>query len=435
MQTWQNKFIRWQQIIFISALTLVMLLIMLFALNRTTNALRVASGAFGCGDFDTAVSIIPEGKTIVPMIPPRPSNGAVIDKDLTIQGGWTRDGTGNCDNANQQVTGTQGLVISGFTSLAPNVRSILQHNGNDNSVITIDPQVESLLIEHMVFEHTTKQAQFGGGISGSLNQNGATIRLNNVVISNSGALQNGGGLYMSLQNGSHLEILNSRIYNNSANNGGGFEIEVDGNSHLVIKNTEVTTNTAVSGNGGGGRIIISSGFVTITNGTFSGNSAGGSGNGLSIEKTGSAPATVTLINTITDGPVHQTGSGSNLTVITLNKQVYLPVVIKPRDPAAFHAEITGITINNDYKYEVSFTTDNFTPNISSTHVHFFFNTVPVGQAGKPGSGPWKVYGSTLPFTGYGPPDKPVLATEMCILVANAQHEITPGSGNCYPLPQ
>jgi len=430
MQTWQHKFIRWQQITLIAALTIIMLFIMLFALNQSTSALRIASGAGGCGDFDDAVFKTPEGDTIVQMITAKPSNGVTIDKDLAVQGGWDA-GTG-CNDANEQSTNNQQLIISGFMLLAPEKRSLLTHAGIE-SVITIDPKVEAVLLQHMMFQHTSGSDTNGGGISGTLNIKDATVRLDNVIISDSESLQDGGGLYMSLQNGSRLEILNSRIMNNQADNGGGFEIEVHGNSHLLIQNSEVTTNTAVSGNGGGGHIIISSGFVTISNSIFNGNSTSGSGNGLSIVKTGSAPATVTLINTSTDGPIHQTGS--NLTLKILDEQIFLPLVIQSADSAALHAEITGITVNTNNKYEVSFNTVNFTPNTSSNHVHFFFNTVPPMQAGSPGSGPWKLYGGASPFTNYETEEKPILATHMCVLVANSAHQVTQGSGNCYPLPE
>ncbi|KAA3664152.1 MAG: hypothetical protein DWQ04_07175 [Chloroflexi bacterium] len=443
MQTLQHKLIRWQQLILIAAITLIMIIVMLFSLNQSTNALRIASGAGGCGNFDDAVATAQEGKTIIQMIPAKPSNGVIITKDLTIQGGWSP--SSGCNEANEQAIGAQSFIISGFTFLAPESRSLLNHAGTE-SVITIDPQVEALLIEHMIFEHTSGSDENGGGISGTLNISGAAMRLNNVVISDSESLKNGGGLYMSLQNGSRLEILDSHFDNNTAKNGGAFEIQVDGNSHLIMNNTKVTNNSATSGNGGGGRIIISSGWVTITNGTFSGNSASGSGKGLSIEKVGSDPATVTLINTSTDGLIHQPDenlilntldqTGSNLTLNILNEQVFLPLVITPSDPSALTSEITGITINNDYNYEVTFNVTNFTPDTNGNHVHFFFNTVPASIAGTqaPG-GTWIPYDGSSPFTGYSPTNKPVLATHMCILVANGVHAVTQGTGNCYPLPQ
>ena len=435
MKTLQHNLIRWQQLILIAALTLLMLIIMLFSLNQSTSALRIASGAGGCGNFDDAVATAPEGKTIIQMIPAKPTNGVVITKDLTIQGGWSP--SSGCDEANEQAIGAQTFIISGFTFLAPQSRSTLQHAGVE-SVLTIDPQVEALLIEHMILEHTSNSIENGGGISGTLNKSGAAVRLNNVVISNSETIKDGGGLYMNLQNGTRLEVINGRFHNNDAVDGGGFKIEVHNNSHLVMNNTEVTNNLA-SGDGGGGQIIISSGWVTITNGTFSGNSASGSSNGdsLSIVKQGNEPATITLINTTLDGDIDQDGStGTNLTLYELGEQIFLPLVLKPRASTALHAEITGITINDDYNYEVTFNAYNFTPNTSSNHVHFFFNTIDPSQAGLPAPpSNWKVYGSTLPFTGYSPSDKPVLATQMCILVANGGHQVTQGTGNCYTLPQ
>lgn len=430
MQLMQKSTVRWQQIGLISVFAVVATAVLLLTLHSNARALRIASGAFGCGAFDTAVAIAPEGKTVIPMVPARSSNGAVISKNLRIRGGWTRLGTGNCSETNEDITGTQNLNDAGYTWLGPDVRSTLTHNGSE-SVITIDPAVDTVLIEHMIFEHTSGLADNGGGISGTIDS-GAEVRLNNVIISKTGALDTGGGLYMTLRGGSRLEILNSRFFENTADQGGGFEIHVEENSHLDIRGTTVSTNTASSGNGGGGHIIIASGYVTITNGRFFGNTASGSGTGLSIEKTGSAPATVTLINTDTDGPIHQTGT--NLTVRTLNENVYLPMVIKDPVPGEKYAEITDITINDDYQYVIDYQVGNFTPSLSDFHVHFFFNTVSTANAGTPGSGPWRAVASPSPYTGLSPQDKPVLATEMCILVANSSHAILPGTGNCYPLP-
>jgi hypothetical protein len=65
---------------------------------------------------------------------------------------------------------------------------------------------------------------------------------------------------------------------------------------------------------------------------------------------------------------------------------------------------------------------------------FFFNSVPPEQAGVPGSGPWYVYGGDSPFTGYTIADRPGEATQLCILVANPDHCVIQGTGNCYDLP-
>jgi hypothetical protein len=68
------------------------------------------------------------------------------------------------------------------------------------------------------------------------------------------------------------------------------------------------------------------------------------------------------------------------------------------------------------------------------HIHFFFNTVAPEQAGKPGQGPWFAYGGPRPFSGYSISQTPEGATQMCALVANADHSVIPGSGNCVDLP-
>jgi molecular chaperone DnaK len=94
------------------------------------------------------------------------------------------------------------------------------------------------------------------------------------------------------------------------------------------------------------------------------------------------------------------------------------------------------------KYVVNFETFGYQPQLGegNHHVHFFFNTVPPLQAGNPGSGPWQLYPTSTgtigpsPFTLLGPSDKPSGATQMCILVANFDHSVIQGTGNCMPLP-
>jgi serine/threonine protein kinase len=96
--------------------------------------------------------------------------------------------------------------------------------------------------------------------------------------------------------------------------------------------------------------------------------------------------------------------------------------------------INSITVNDTGNYVVEYETFGYTEQLPGMHVHFFFNTVPVEQAGSPGSGPWYLYGGPRPFTKYKETDRPADATEMCALVANSNHSIIPESGNCMNLP-
>jgi hypothetical protein len=102
-------------------------------------------------------------------------------------------------------------------------------------------------------------------------------------------------------------------------------------------------------------------------------------------------------------------------------------------PAGRQARITGIAVT-DGRYVVDYDVFNFTPALPGRHVHFFFDTVSVADAGVPGKGPWFLYAGPEPFTGYKVSDKPGAATQMCILVANSNHSIVPDTGNCMDLP-
>ncbi len=83
---------------------------------------------------------------------------------------------------------------------------------------------------------------------------------------------------------------------------------------------------------------------------------------------------------------------------------------------------------------MEYETFEYTEVLPGMHVHFFFNTVQPEQAGVPGSGPWVVYGGPRPFTEYGVSDRPDFSTQMCALVANADHSIQLNSGTCFDLP-
>ncbi len=108
----------------------------------------------------------------------------------------------------------------------------------------------------------------------------------------------------------------------------------------------------------------------------------------------------------------------------------IPYTPTPETP---YVVITGITLDGN-SYVVGFEMHN---ELEGQHVHMFFDTVPPEQAGSPGAGPWKLTGGqygTSPFTGYGTANRPPNATQMCSLIANANHTINLNSGNCVDLP-
>jgi serine/threonine-protein kinase len=103
------------------------------------------------------------------------------------------------------------------------------------------------------------------------------------------------------------------------------------------------------------------------------------------------------------------------------------------NPNGESVRIDSITIQNS-RYVVDYETFGFTEALPGTNIHFFFNTVPPDQAGVPGKGPWAFFGGPRPFKGYAVANRPQGATQMCALVANADHTVQPQSGNCFNLP-
>jgi serine/threonine protein kinase len=103
-------------------------------------------------------------------------------------------------------------------------------------------------------------------------------------------------------------------------------------------------------------------------------------------------------------------------------------------PPGKYVRINEITIEGNY-YLVYYETFEYTETLPGDHVHFFYDTVSVENAGSPGSGPWYLWGGPRPFDGYALNSRPAAAMQMCALVANPDHSIIPGTGNCIDLPE
>ncbi len=111
----------------------------------------------------------------------------------------------------------------------------------------------------------------------------------------------------------------------------------------------------------------------------------------------------------------------------------LPLAEVPPGPAGMSAQITQITLNPQDQYVVEFTTSGFTPALPGTHLHFFFDIYAAEQADSISSNRL-MYGGSSPFTGYTQAVRPEGATQLCVLVANPNHTVIIGSGNCFTLP-
>jgi hypothetical protein len=148
-----------------------------------------------------------------------------------------------------------------------------------------------------------------------------------------------------------------------------------------------------------------------------------------VTQTGLAAAPV--VTDPTASPTPQLSATPTLPAPTATPE-YIPTATVPAGIP--FARINAIELGSGGQYVVSYETFEYTEQLPGTHVHFFFNTVPPDQAGKPGKGPWILYGGPRPFTGYKTSDRPANASQMCALVANADHSVQPDSGGCLPVP-
>ena len=162
--------------------------------------------------------------------------------------------------------------------------------------------------------------------------------------------------------------------------------------------------------------------------------AAGASGMLSGAASSSPPASAALVSpapsvVASDSPAPSASAPATGTPVPSSSALASPSAT----PAGRQARITGIAIT-DGRYVVDYETFGYTPALPGTHMHFFFNTVSVADAGVPGAGPWFLYAGPAPFTGYKVSDKPADASQMCILVANPDHSIIPDTGNCMTLP-
>ncbi len=84
---------------------------------------------------------------------------------------------------------------------------------------------------------------------------------------------------------------------------------------------------------------------------------------------------------------------------------------------------------------VDYETIGYIESPAGRHIHFFFNNVSPDQAGIPGQGPWLMYSGPRPFRDATISEIPPGVTQICALVANPDHSVLPGSGNCVDLPR
>jgi hypothetical protein len=177
-------------------------------------------------------------------------------------------------------------------------------------------------------------------------------------------------------------------------------------------------------------------MVGVAGGAIFALAGGGDGDGTDAEATPTQEANASQTNTATRTTTATrtpTEAGGGVVEDTPTPTTP-PAPTATPTPTFRWSQITGISVSGS-NYSIDYIAGNFEPALpDAMHVHFFFNTVSPENAGFPGSGPWHLYGGPAPYTGYPLSERPSGATQMCILVANPNHSVVQGTGNCVDLP-
>ena len=123
----------------------------------------------------------------------------------------------------------------------------------------------------------------------------------------------------------------------------------------------------------------------------------------------------------------------------------------PVEPELVGCILAGVAVDTDTgEMTVPYQTFGFVPELEPAdyHLHFYLDTVVDGDERKAGAqepgGSWKLWDGLGPFTSFGGENgrtgytladaKAEGARHLCVLVAEADHTVLPGTGNCAPIP-
>jgi len=141
--------------------------------------------------------------------------------------------------------------------------------------------------------------------------------------------------------------------------------------------------------------------------------------------TATLAANPTPTPTATPSPTRTTAATPTATATATATLAPSPTATVTQVAPGANATIGTIGIANAY-YQVSFTNTGFTPALPGPHLHFSFDS------GGPASG--YDYAGPSPYTAIMVADRPASATKLCVAVANPNHSVVAGTGNCVALP-
>lgn len=218
--------------------------------------------------------------------------------------------------AAQTITLTSDLVITNSVNSNVNITgpgaNLLTVSGGGASKIFTITETPVVSISGMTLTNGNSVGTAPGNTFGGAVYNQGDLTLTNVIVTGNTSLSDGGGLYNSVSDSMTLNncVISNNISNsdnNTSGNGGGLHSE-GGSPVLNVSGSVFSNNTAQNGRTGGG-LQIDGGTITITNSTFSGNTASSSGGGISMSL-----ATVNITGSTISGNISTTSSGGGISL-------------------------------------------------------------------------------------------------------------------------
>jgi uncharacterized repeat protein (TIGR01451 family) len=165
----------------------------------------------------------------------------LLDKDVTLSGGWMWDGTLAMQSGTSIIDGEgarRDIVACGGVSATVELFVVQNGSSPDRGGGILNGG--SLTLDDSVVSHNT-----AGGEGGGIFSTGGTITLNNSTVSDNTAANSGGGI----GGDGMLTLNNSTVSGNTSTEGGGMYVWHNGATTVTLNSSTVHANTASQGGG------------------------------------------------------------------------------------------------------------------------------------------------------------------------------------------
>src|SRR6185503_9119770 len=171
----------------------------------------------------------------------------LIDKDITLSGGWdvnftSQSGMSTIDGQGER----RGLTVNGIVTA--NVENIIVQNGFDTDQGAGIFNTGTLTISDSIIRDNITSPDYPYGVGGGIfNASGGILTLNNSIIRGNTASQGAG--IVNACDGGDVTLNSSTIRDNKASGGGGGIVGICDSGMIILNDSAILNNTAQAGGG------------------------------------------------------------------------------------------------------------------------------------------------------------------------------------------